>query len=120
MSVFLLVLTSGAAGYAFAITAAKWSAPKQTVYELPHGFTVSEQTFLPSALPGPAMTSGNRLELLENGDAIFPAMLAAIASAQKTVNFEAYIFWSGEVATRFREALVERATHGVAVRVLLE
>ena len=120
MGVLLLVLIAGAAGYAFAITAAKWSAPKQTVYELPHGFTVSEPTFLPSALPGPTMTAGNRLDLLENGDAIFPAMLAAISSAQKTVNFEAYIFWSGEVATRFRDALAERAAHGVAVRVLLD
>ena len=66
------------------------------------------------------MTSGNRLELLENGDAIFPAMLAAISSARKTVNFEAYIFWSGEVGSRFRDALAERAAHGVAVRVLLD
>jgi len=36
--------------------------------------------------------AGNRLELLENGDAVFPAMLAAISSARKTVSFEAYIF----------------------------
>ena len=115
-----LVLVSIAGGYALAITVAKSSAPKQTVYDLPHGFTVSDPTFLPSALPGPAMTPGNRLELLENGDAIFPAMLAAISSARKTVNFEAYIFWSGEVGTRFRDALAERAAHGVAVRVLLD
>jgi cardiolipin synthase len=116
----VIVLASVAAGYVFAITVAKSSAPKQTVYELPHGFTVSEPTFLPSALPGPTMTSGNRLELLENGDAVFPAMLAAISSARKTVNFEAYIFWSSEVGTRFRDALAERAAHGVAVRVLLD
>jgi cardiolipin synthase len=120
MRLFAVVLVSAAAGYAFAVTAAKWSAPKQTVYELPHGFAVGAPTFLPSALPGPAMTSGNRLELLENGDAIFPAMLAAISSAQKTVNFEAYIFWSGEVGSRFRDAFAERAAHGVAVRVLLD
>ena len=81
---------------------------------------MNEATFLPSALPGATMTSGNRLELLENGDAIFPAMLAAISSARKTVNFEAYIFWSDEVGTRFRDALAERAAHGVAVRVLLD
>jgi cardiolipin synthase len=120
LRLFALVIVSGAAGYAFAITVAKSGAPKQTLYELPHGFTVSEPTFLPSALPGPTMTSGNRLELLENGDAVFPAMLAAISSARKTVNFEAYIFWSGEVGTRFRDALAERAAHGVAVRVLLD
>jgi cardiolipin synthase len=116
----VVVLVSVAAGYVFAITVAESSAPKQTVYELPHGFTVSDPTFLPSALPGPTMTAGNRLELLENGDAVFPAMLAAISSARKTVNFEAYIFWSGEVGTRFRDALAERAAHGVAVRVLLD
>ena len=111
---------SVAAGYVFAITIAKSSAPKRTAYELPHGFTVSDPTFLPSALPGPTMTPGNRLDLLENGDGIFPAMLAAISSARKTVNFEAYIFWSSEVGTRFRDALAERAAHGVAVRVLLD
>jgi cardiolipin synthase len=66
------------------------------------------------------MTAGNRLELLENGDAVFPAMLAAISSARKTVNFEAYIFWSDEVGTRFRDALAERSSHGVAVRILLD
>jgi cardiolipin synthase len=116
----MLVLVSVAAGYVFAIAVAKSGAPKQTVYDLPHGFTVSDPTFLPSALPGPTMTAGNRLELLENGDAVFPAMLAAISSARKTVNFEAYIFWSGEVGSRFRDALAERAAHGVAVRVLLD
>jgi cardiolipin synthase len=120
LHLFALVLVSGAAGYAFAITIAKSSAPKQTVYELPHGFTVGDPTFLPSALPGPTMTPGNRLDLLENGDGIFPAMLAAISSARRTVNFEAYIFWSGEVGTRFRDALAERAARGVAVRVLLD
>ena len=117
---FAIVLVAFAAGYAFAIAIAKAGSPKQTVYELPHDFTVNEATFLPSALPGATMTSGNRIELLENGDAIFPAMLAAISSARKTVNFEAYIFWSDEVGTRFRDALAERAMHGVAVRVLLD
>ncbi len=118
--VLAIILVSVAAGYAFAITIAKAGAPKQTVYDLPHDFTLNAPTFLPSALPGAAMTSGNRLELLENGDAIFPAMLAAISSARKTVNFEAYIFWSDEVGTRFRDALAERAQQGVAVRVLLD
>jgi cardiolipin synthase len=115
-----IVLVSIAAGYVLAVTVAKAGAPKQTVYELPHDFTINEATFLPSALPGAALTSGNRLELLENGDAIFPAMLDAIASARKTVNFEAYIFWSGAVGSRFRDALAERAAHGVTVRVLLD
>jgi cardiolipin synthase len=119
-NVLAVIALSVAAGYALAVTVAKAGAPKQTVYELPHDFTVTAPTFLPSALPGAVMSSGNGLALLENGDAIFPSMLAAIASARKSVNFEAYIFWSDEVGTRFRDALVERAAHGVPVRVLLD
>ena len=115
-----IVLLSAAAGYAIAVSVAKTSAPKQTDYTLPHDFTVGDATFLPSALPGTPLTAGNRLEILENGDGIFPPMLQAIAAARKTVDFEAYIFWSGAVASRFRDALVERATHGVEVRVLLD
>ena len=46
--------------------------------------------------------------------------MSAISSARKTVNFEAYIFWSGEIAGRFRDALSERARAGVEVRVLLD
>lgn len=115
-----IVLVAAVAGYALAITIAKSSAPRRTVYQLPHDFTVGAATFLPSALPGPPMTPGNKIEILENGDGIFPAMLAAISSAQKTVNFEAYIFWSGKVGASFRDALAERASHGVEVRVLLD
>jgi len=118
--VVTLVVIAGLAGYVIAIAVAKAGAPKQTSYELPHGFRVEDPTFLPSALPGPSLSAGNRLEILENGDAIFPAMLSAIASAKRTVNFEAYIFWSGEVGARFRDALAERASHGVQVRVLLD
>ena len=47
-------------------------------------------------------------------------MLVAIASARKTVNFAAYILWSDEVGARFRDALAERAAHGVSVRILLD
>src|SRR5512143_428481 len=120
LPVFAIAVVSAAAGYALAVTIAKTGAPRRTAYELPHDFTLNAPTFLPSALPGAVLTSGNRLDLLENGDAIFPAMLAAISSARKTVNFEAYIFWSDEVGIRFRDALAERAAHGVAVRVLLD
>jgi cardiolipin synthase len=115
-----IAILSAVVGYAVAVTLAKSSAPHEPVYDLPHDFRVTSATFLPSALPSSQMTSGNRIDILENGVGIFPAMLEAIASAKKTVDFEAYIFWSGDVATRFRDAFVERASHGVEVRVLLD
>lgn len=43
------------------------------------------------ALSDPVAIDGNKIELLNNGDAFFPAMLKAIRSAQQTVNFAAYI-----------------------------
>ena len=60
------------------------------------------------------------LEVLTNGDNFYEAELQAIASAQKTICLEAYIWQSGKIATRYRDALVERARAGVKVKVLLD
>ena len=72
------------------------------------------------AMLGPAMLGGNRVQVLKNGDQIFPPMLRAIRSAQTTITFESYIYWSGEIGREFAEALSERARHGVRVHVLLD
>lgn len=60
------------------------------------------------------------LEVLTNGDRFYEAELQAIASAQKTICLEAYIFQTGKIADRFRDALTERARAGVKVKVLLD
>ncbi len=91
-------------------------------YHLEHSFAVSDPAFFGSALAlaDPAPLAGNKIELLENGDEYFPAMLAAIKGAQKTVNFEAYIVYSDAVGRAFRDALCESARAGREVRVLLD
>ena len=71
-------------------------------------------------LLGPSILEGNKVEHLENGDRIFPAMLQAIRSAQQTIVFETFIYWSGEVGRAFADALKERARAGVKVHVLLD
>ena len=73
-----------------------------------------------SHLLGPALVGGNRIVGLLNGTQIFPAMLAAIRQAKRTVTFETYIYWSGEIGEDFAEALIERAGTGVRVHVLLD
>ena len=45
-------------------------------------------------------------------------MLNAISGAQSSIKLESCIFWSGEIASRFREALTERVRNGVPVRLL--
>ena len=71
-------------------------------------------------LLGPPMLDGNRVEVLLNGDEIFPSMLQAIRSAQRSITFETYIYWSGSIGREFADALVERARAGVKVHVLLD
>ena len=111
-----------AVAFALSVALSLFSRPKEVQYLLPHAFGVRDEAFLPSAhaLANPVLLDGNRIAILENGVEIFPAMLSAIAAAQKTINLETYIFWSGEIATRFREALTERARAGVQVRILLD
>ena len=91
-------------------------------YYLDHEFTVRDPEFFPSAhaLSDPLPITGNKIEVLHNGNMIFPAMLEAIRGARESVNFEAFLFHSGEVASHFRDALAERARSGVRVRVLLD
>jgi len=71
-------------------------------------------------LLGPAIVDGNRFQVLLNGDQIFPSMLSAIRSAQRTITFETYIYWSGGIGKEFADALAERARAGVKVHVLLD
>lgn len=72
------------------------------------------------ALLGPPITDGNRFEAFQNGDKIFPPMLAAIRSAKQSITFETYIYWSGDIGRAFADALSERARAGVKVHVLLD
>ena len=83
---------------------------------------VSDPQFLRDmgTLLGPPVLGGNRVVGLNNGDEIFPAMLAAIREARSTINFETYIYWSGAIGRRFADALSERARAGVRVHVLVD
>jgi cardiolipin synthase len=71
-------------------------------------------------LLGPPIIEGNKVEVLLNGDQIFPAMLDAIKHAEKTITFETYIYWSESIGKEFADALSERARSGVKVHVLLD
>ena len=69
---------------------------------------------------GPAIVGGNLVQVLKNGDQIFPPMLKAIRDAKSTITFESYIYWSGDIGREFAQALSERARAGVKVHVLLD
>ena len=72
------------------------------------------------ALLGIPATEGNGLTVLKNGDEIFPAMLEAVRTAERTIDFLTFVYWKGAVAREFAQALAERARAGLDVRVLID
>jgi len=66
------------------------------------------------------VTSGDTYEVLQNGDQFYASMLAAIRGAKRTIALETYNFNKGEIGETFTVALVEAATRGVKVRLVLD
>ena len=91
-------------------------------YQIPRLYTSASPQFERSmgVLLGPSITQGNEVKELLNGEQIFPPMLDAIRSAQHSITFETYIYWSGDIGKQFADALSERARAGVQVHVLLD
>lgn len=89
---------------------------------VPHQFGTSDQQFqrAMSAFSNGAISTGNAVETLVNGDEIFASMLDAIRSARSTINFETYIYWSGKVGYEFARTLADKSRQGVQVRVLID
>jgi cardiolipin synthase len=58
--------------------------------------------------------------LLRDGEQAYPAMLAAIAGAERTICFETYILRDDTAGKRFLDALMERARTGVCVLLMFD
>ena len=72
------------------------------------------------AYTGNAVVPGNRVEVLLNGDQIFPAKIAAIRAARKSITYAQYVFEEGAPAADTAQALSERCRAGLPVHVLLD
>src|SRR5688572_20067861 len=92
--------------------------PHLTLPEL----TLGEPSFFPTleAYASAPIIGGNQVDVLQNGEEIFPAKLAAIRSARKTITYAQYFYEDGIVSRDIAEALAERARAGVGVNVLLD
>lgn len=69
---------------------------------------------------GQSFSEGNDVRILQNGIEIFPAMLDAIRAAQRRIDFATFVYWTGDIAQRFADALSEQARAGTRVQVLLD
>ena len=66
------------------------------------------------------MVPGHKLRILFGGGEAYPAMLDAIAAAERSIDLETYIWASDAVGRRFARALAEKARAGVAVRCIVD
>ena len=102
-----------------AITAASQSrviAPSRRASpELRH---LAEQMFTRAA--GALLVAGNTVRILRDARENYPAWLAAIAGARRSILFESYIIANDAAGREFVTALSERARAGVAVRLIYD
>jgi len=71
-------------------------------------------------LIGVHFTEGNAIDVLRNGDEIFPAMLEAVRGAKYSIDLMTFVYWKGGPAQEFADVLCERARAGVRVRLLVD
>ena len=71
-------------------------------------------------LTGMALTRGNDVELLIDGEATFVSLLKGIAQARDYILFQFYMIHDDELGRRVQQALIERAQAGVRVYVLYD
>lgn len=64
--------------------------------------------------------AGCEVTVLRDGGETYPAMLTALAAAERSICFETYILAADATGDRFKAVLIERARAGVAVRVIYD
>src|SRR5436190_99916 len=96
--------------------------PTEQPYRITPKYGVADPEFRRTMgnLLGPPFIGGNNTITLVNGERIFTPMLEAIQGAKKSINFETYVYWSGQVGAEFAGALAERARNGVEVNVIID
>ena len=72
------------------------------------------------ALASSRAVANTLIEPLPNGVNFYEAEIQAIAQAQKSIDWVAYIFAKGEIAQRMVAALTERARAGVEVNLVID
>ena len=117
--VWYLAVIAGAIAFVFYHTTAR-SHP--VLYALEPNVDADSPEFrnTMAGMTGMPLIEGNRLEIYNDGDQFYPAMLDAIESARYSVTMEQFIFWDGRVGRRFADVLAGKALEGVPVKLLAD
>ena len=85
---------------------------------LPHEYT--EIVNIVNSVTGIPLTSGNRIDILHNGESAYPAMLDAIDRAEHSIFLSTYIFRTDNTGKKFIDKLASARKRGVEVKVILD
>lgn len=66
------------------------------------------------------LTTGNRVEILLNGEEKFPAVIKALQMAKHHIHLEYYIYENDEIGNQIKDLLIQKAKEGVKVRVIYD
>jgi cardiolipin synthase A/B len=80
----------------------------------------SEIVRISSAVTNRPTLAGNTIELLQNGEEAYPAMLEAVLKSQHSLFLSTYIFQTDKTGRQFIDALAHAARRGVDVRVIVD
>jgi cardiolipin synthase len=95
--------------------------PKYQIHEPPH-VAIDSEKFLEElqTLTDARIAPDTHIQELAGGRKFYQAELNAVAAAQKSIDWEAYIFEKGEIARQIVAALTERAKAGVEVNLVVD
>ena len=83
---------------------------------------LGDPSFFPTieAYADAPIIGANKIDILQNGDELFPAMLRDIKSAKSTITFAQYLFKGGTLARELAQSFADRCRAGVKVYILLD
>ncbi|MGZ8198062.1 MAG: cardiolipin synthase [Burkholderiales bacterium] len=118
----LIVGSVAASAVALVVFANLTLGDKPIDTSVPTLYSAEDEQFVQTmgSMLGSPIVPGNSVDVFLNGDQIFPPMLEALRAARRTITFEMYIYWSGNIGKVFADALSERARAGVKVHVLID
>ena len=104
------------------LTIVLWSVKRKQDAALSVESPPDVRALLPSlvGLTQANIDEGNRIEILQNGDGFFPAVMRDIAAARESIHVETYIWSKSAIGTQLAKLLAAKARQGVEVRVLVD
>lgn len=67
-----------------------------------------------------ALTRGNEAEILQDGAAFYPRLMADIEAAQRSIHLQYFIWGADAFTERLKDLLIAKARQGVEVRLLYD